>query len=141
MVSLIGCPVSRDSSRASSPARASMASASAVSSLPRSAAGRGGGGGGGAAGRAAPPPPGAPPPDVLRPGLGHRGEHGRVGGVDDVDAPAGQAFGQLAVDVQLRLHGQAQKSTGWVGNWPLLISWGIFGLAFSQTSSMERLGE
>ena len=34
-----------------------------------------------------------------------------------------------------------QNSTGCVGNCPLLISSGIFRLAFSQTSSMERLGE
>ena len=34
-----------------------------------------------------------------------------------------------------------QNSTGWVGNWPLLISFGIVPLAFSQTRSMDRFGE
>ena len=35
----------------------------------------------------------------------------------------------------------SQNSTGWVGNFPLLISSGILRLAFSHTRSMDRLGE
>ena len=64
---------------------------------------------------------------------------GQAGGIDDLDGPAGQPVDELAADEEPGLH--PQNSTGWVGNWPLLISWGIFRLAFSQTSSMERLGE
>ena len=79
------------------------------------------------------------PVNVLRPGLGDRSQDRPVGRIDDLDGPAGQPVDELAADVEPGLH--PQNSTGWVGNWPLLISWGIFRLAFSQTSSMERFGE
>ena len=76
---------------------------------------------------------------MLRSRLGDLGQNVSVSGVDHLDGPVGQPVYEWAADVEPGLH--AQNSTGWVGNCPLLISWGIFRLAFSHTSSMERLGE
>ena len=79
------------------------------------------------------------PVNVLRPGLGDRSQDRPVGGIDDLDGPAGQPVDELAPDEEPGLH--AQNVTGTLGILPSAIIWGMSPEAFSQTRSIERFGE